>query len=787
MKRMRCMSIAGWIWFFVTAVILMGCQQMHADPMRQGRTDYWILQYSSPAERWDEALPIGNGHMGAMVFGRTDRERIQFNEDTLWTGQPQYYQNPGAVEVLPELRQLLFENKQPEAERLAMQQFMSDPLRQCSFMPFGDLNLAFDGHDDVSDYRRWLDLDTAMAGVTYTVGQVSYTREIFASYPDRVIVVRLSADTPEALNFKATLTSPHSGSEQFTVASDVLGLKGRVSQRHQNQTESLMRFESRLHVQTDSGRVEISEDGAIVTGADSVVLVLAAATNYVNYADISADPARRAQRILDNTKDKPYTALKERHVADYQGLFRRVDIDLGRTEAADVDTDERLRRSKDVDDPHLAALYFQFGRYLLIASSRPGSQPANLQGVWNERLTPPWGSKYTVNINIQMNYWLAEMTNLSECHEPLFAMLEDVSKTGVLTAGTFYDARGWVLHHNTDLWRGTAPINHSNHGIWPTGGAWFSQHLWWRYEYTLDEEFLRDRAYPIMRTAAKFFVDYLIEDPRSEQDWLISGPSNSPELGGLVMGPTMDHQLIRALFSYCIQASEILDVDADFRKTLQDMRARIAPNQIGRLGQLQEWLEDIDDPDEQHRHVSHMWGLYPGNEITREGTPDLYEAARTSLDFRGDVETGWSMGWKVNLRARLLDGEHAFSILSDKLTPRMSRPNLFSARRGFQIDGNFGTASGIAELLMQSHAGFIDLLPALPSAWPSGSIKGLRAPGGFEVDIEWHDGKLTSARITSVGGTNCRVRYGQQMHNVQLNKGQSIRLVPEDFESSKAN
>ncbi|MGA2270564.1 MAG: glycoside hydrolase family 95 protein [Bryobacteraceae bacterium] len=757
--------------------------------------DSLTLWYRQPANLWVEALPVGNGHLGAMVFGGTAHERIQFNEQTVWTGEPHDYAHHGAYQYLARIRELLFEGQQKEAEDLAMREFMSVPLRQKAYQAFGDLLLDFPAvrEAEVTGYRRSLNLDTAVASVEYTVGGVTYRRDVLASYPANVIVVHLSASRPGSISFQAGLKSAHEASTVALLPSGELSMAGRVK-------DSAIRFEARLAVQSAGGGRGTRGREITITDADSATVILSGATNFKSYQDVTADPAARNDAVLAAARGKSFDALRAQHAADYERLFHRVSLDLGSTPAAELPTDERIRAFATGRDPQLVALLFQFGRYLMIASSRPGGQPANLQGLWNDSNNPPWDSKYTDNINTEMNYWPVEETNLPECHLPLFDALKDLAASGAITAKEQYNARGWVLHHNFDLWRGTAPINASNHGIWQTGGAWLSTHLWEHYLFTGDKTFLRDTAYPLMKGAALFFADALVKDPRT--GYLITGPSNSPEQGGLVMGPAMDRQIVRSLFGEVAAAGRILNVDAGLRDQLTSLRKQIAPNQIGKYGQLQEWMEDQDDPKNQHRHVSHLWGVYPGWEITPYGTPDLFGAARQSLIFRGDAATGWSMGWKINLWARFLDGDHAYRILQNLIAPASEKParagvfpNLFDAHPPFQIDGNFGATAGIVEMLLQSDdpygtptsltpvqagdAAFVHLLPALPSAFPNGSVSGLRARGGVEVAILWRNGKLVKAALAARESKPLKVRYAGEEVEIQTKAGQTYELGPD--------
>jgi alpha-L-fucosidase 2 len=741
-----------------------------------------VLWYDEPAGKWVEANPTGNGRLGAMVFGGTEKERIQINDDTLWFGEPHDYAHEGAVEHLDKIRKLLFEGNQGEAQKLAGEQFMSVPLRQMAYQPCCDLLITQPDHKGVVDYRRELDIGNAISTVTYEVGDITYTRTLLVSNPDDVIVVRIEADKPGKVSFSATLDTPHEDKALSTVGKNELAMRGRVrtTMKRQNRTTvNPLHFETRVAVSTDGGKATVTDESIEVAGANSATLVLTTATNYVDFEDVSGDPTKRCAATLQAVADKSYEAIKRDHIADYRELFDRVTLDLGVTDKVKLPTDQRIKAFGDGDDPQLATLYYQFGRYLMIASSRPGTQPANLQGIWNESPTPPWECKYTTNINTEMNYWPAEMCNLAECHLALFDALEEIAISGARVAKEHYGARGWVLHHNFDLWRGAAPINASNHGIWPTGGAWLTQHLWWHYEYSGDKTFLRERAYPLLKGSAEFFLDYLVEDPRNDKGWLISGPSNSPENGGLVMGPTMDHQIIRELFANTAAAAKVLGVDEDLQQKLLQARGRIAPNQIGQHGQLQEWLEDKDSPSNRHRHVSHLWGLHPGSEINAN-TPELFDAAKVTLAHRGDGGTGWSKSWKVNFWARLLDGDHSYLMLSS-LIATGTYPNMFDAHPPFQIDGNFGGTSGMTEMLLQNHLGEIAILPALPSAWPTGGIEGIRARGGVEVDIQWKDGEAVSVSLTAkLDGTHqLRAPKGQQIAKIE--RGGKTTAVGKDL------
>ncbi len=898
------------------------------------------LWYREPAAKWTEALPIGNGRLGAMIFGGINQDRIQFNEETLWTGEPRDYTHPGAAAYLEPIRKLIAEGKQAEAEKLAEERFMGSrskegeravwfnkmraldglngnpvlvgfddskwktiqvptyegwetlgmeidgavwfrttfdlpadwsgkslvldlnrvrdqdftyvngklvgsmngtdsrrytipaanlvkgknviaiqvlnyydkggiagykdtsrhigiypeggsvangislsrpwkyfvqsdepppvPRYQADYQPFGDLRLNFPEQAGISGYRRELDIKDAIARTTYTANGVTYTREYFASHPNQVIVVHLTASRPGSINFESILSSPHKNFTTRKIDNKTQGLSLRV--RH-----GALKGESYLHLVNTKGTATVTGDRISVKNADEVTLYLSAGTNYKNYKDVSGDPSVACKTAIKGLASKNYNQVKDAHTREYQQYFNTLSINLGSGKEA-LPTNERIMQFAKSADPSFVALYLQYGRYLLISASRPGTRPANLQGIWNDLLTPPWGSKYTTNINAEMNYWPAELLNLSPMHEPLFSMIEELAETGSKTARVHYNAPGWVLHHNTDLWRGTAPINASNHGIWVTGAAWLCQHLWEHYRYTQDQSFLQQRAYPLMKEAAMFFNTFLVSDPKT--GWLISTPSNSPEHGGLVAGPTMDHQIIRDLFKNVIAAADILKTDKAFRDTLAAKYKRIAPNQIGKHGQLQEWLEDKDDPKDNHRHVSHLWGMYPGNEINWDETPDLMKAAMQSLLQRGDAATGWSLAWKINFWSRFKDGDHAYNLIRMLISPAWtggagSYQNLFDAHPPFQIDGNFGGAAGIGEMLLQSHTRFIDLLPALPSALPAGEITGIRARGGFVFRLKWQNGKLDRVEVLSAAGNSCTLRYNSKVVELKTTKGKT--------------
>lgn len=928
-------------------VVLAGLLRMdYASAQQQQKLKLW---YNRPSQKWTDALPIGNGRMGAMIFGGVDTERIQFNEQTLWTGRPRAYQREGAVKYLQPIRQLLFEGRQKEADSLAEAQFMGKqenednyPMQKASwfkkqrsfagpqledyhddawksislptergweavrgfngldgvvwfrksfnlpaawvgrdmvlslgrvrdidftyvndeqigtteganyrkytipakalhqgdnliamqvfnyndkggltsapkelviypkgespgngiklngewkywvqddnppasphynadYQPFGDVYFQFSNQGAVTNYQRDLDIANATAHVSYTTGGVTYQREYFASAPDKVVAMHLMASEPGKITLKALLGTLHKNMLVRKVNDHTLALSLKVS-------NGVLQGVSYLTVQTKGGKVSIDKNNITVIGANEATFYLTAATNFKSYKDVSGNPEALCRQAIQQLGTKTYAGIKAVHVADYHRYFNAFSINLSEGKNAALPTDQRILKFNSVDDPSLVTLYMQYGRYLLISSSRPGGIAANLQGLWNDSLTPPWGSKFTTNINLEMNYWPADILNLSACNTPLFNMIEGLQQTGKLTARAHYGAPGWVLHHNTDLWLGTAPVNAANHGIWVTGAAWLCHHLWEHYEFTQDKVFLKNKAYPAMKSAAEFFNAFLVKDPKT--GYLISTPSNSPEHGGLVAGPAMDHQIIRDLFKNYIAAAKILGTDEDFSKTIQAKYQQIAPDQIGKHGQLQEWLQDVDDTTDTHRHVSHMWAVYPGTEINSQ-TPKLMQAAEKSMLYRGDDGTGWSIAWKVNIWARMRRGDHAYLMLTKLLSPADDVPykekggvyhNLFDAHPPFQIDGNFGGAAGIGEMLLQSQSGNIELLPALPSALPNGEVKGIRARGGFVLNISWKNGQLQQVNITSLAGKSCVVKYKDKSISLPAQKGKTYKLNAE--------
>ena len=761
------------------AIILFALFAFLANAQKSSELKLW---YTKPAGIWEEALPIGNGRLGAMIFGGTDKDHIQFNEETLWTGEPHDYSHEGAYNYLGLIRELIWQGKQKEAEALGMEKFMSIPLGQKKYQPFGDIWLDFPGHEKVSSYKRELDISRAICRTTYKIGETTFTREYFASYPDNCIVVDITSDKKKSLTFNISLTALHEGFSALATQDGTIELNVKVK-------DGALFGKSILKVNLKGGKTSVDGNKLHIEKANEVVLYLVAATNFVNPKDVSGKPEILCNKYISAVGNKPFIKVKQDHILDYQKYFSRFSIDLGSSENENLPTDERIREFSNARDNSLAALYVQFGRYLMLSCSRPGTYPANLQGIWNDKLNPPWDSKYTVNINTEMNYWPVEELNIAECHEALFKMLGEVIPSGEKVAKVHYNARGWVLHHNTDLWRGAAPINASNHGIWVSGSGWLVHHYWEHFLYSRDTVFLLKTAWPVMKGAARFYADFMVPDPKT--GYLVSCPSNSPENGGLVSGPTMDHEIIKSLFKACIETSSILKKDIAFADSLKDILPRIAPYKVGRFGQLQEWMEDIDNPDNKHRHVSHLWGVYPGKEINWLETPELMEAAKTSLIARGDEGAGWSLAWKINFWSRFLDGNHAWQMVQmlirpyGQLGPRKnsnesyrggSYPNLFDACPPFQIDGNFGGAAGIVEMLLQSHLGALDILPALPDAIPDGHVSGIRARGGFTLEYTWRAGKLTSLNVISNAGYPLTIRYAGKIYSSGTKTGEILKF-----------
>lgn len=748
--------------------------------------DELTLWYRQPAAQWTEALPLGNGRLGAMVFGGVAEDRIQINEGTLWGGGPHDYTNPNAHAHLTQLRALIFAGKIAEAEALSAG-MMGNPALLMPYQAFCDLRLTF-ASAQAEGYHRALSLDDASATVTFRAANTRFRREVIVSHPAQILAIRLTADRPGQQTFSLALDSPQPGAV-IQADGDTLRLSGQIQPR-ENPARSWtgswdkpgLGYAGLARVRAEGGTVRAENGRLHVEGADAVTILFSGATSFRSYKDIGADATARAQGFLDAAWPVPFETLRAAHAADHQALFRRVALDLGKS--ADRPTDQRIADAKATDDPTLAALYFQFGRYLLIASSRPGGQPANLQGLWNDQLRPPWGSKWTTNINLQMNYWLAEAGNLWETQEPLWDLIGDLQQTGGNTARVHYGADGWVLHHNTDLWRAAAPVD-GPWGQWPMGAVWLANQMWDHYRFTLDRRFLEERAWPAMRGAARFVLDTLVEAPPGSPfaGKLVTNPSFSPEntylLDGqkaqLTYAATMDLELIGELFDAVAAGSRLLARDADMRMAVLAAKGRLPPLQVGARGQLQEWIEDYPEVEPEHRHVSHLWALYPGHGIAPDATPRLAAAARRTLELRGDGGTGWAKAWKIALWARLLDGDHAHLMLQGQLA-QSTLPNMFDTHPPFQIDGNFGAAAAIAEMLVQSDDRSVQLLPALPSAWRRGKVTGLRARGGLTVDLEWRGGRLARAALTADADRAVTVKSGGRNAEFHLTTRQPLRL-----------
>ncbi|WP_159885669.1 glycoside hydrolase family 95 protein [Paenibacillus puerhi] len=743
------------------------------------KEDGLTLWYRQPAAEWNEALPIGNGRLGAMVFGQVEKERIQLNEDSVWYGGPRDRNNPDALPNLPRIRELILAGRLREAQELASLALPGLPECQRHYLPLGDLQLFFPGTgQEAAGYRRVLDLNRGTATVCYELDGVRYFREMFASYPDQVMVIRIRADKPGSISLQARFNRNR---WKYLERTDKWGQDGLVMRGNCGGAGG-GEFVAVMKSVQEGGSVRTIGEHLVIEQADQVTLVIAGATTLR-----FDDPEKAGKEIALAASGRAYPELLERHLVDYSSLFSRVELSLGGADSStsSLPTDERLELVKQgKDDPGLVALYFQFGRYLLMSSSRPGSLPANLQGIWNESFLPPWDSKFTININTQMNYWLAENCNLAECHLPLFDMIEKMREPGRVSAQVMYGCRGFTAHHNTDVWADTAPQDtYLPASFWPMGAAWLCLHLWEHYRFGQDEVFLRD-AYPTMKEAALFLMDYLIEGSNGH---LITCPSVSPEntyllpngeSGVMCAGASMDFQIIHALISACIESAEILDSDELLRKEWQEILTRLPAPAIGKHGQIQEWMEDYEELEPGHRHISHLFGLYPGEQFTVEETPEFAAAARVTLERRlanGGGHTGWSRAWIINFWARLQDAkksrENVMALLSHS-----TLPNLFDNHPPFQIDGNFGGTAGIAEMLLQSHSGVLHLLPALPEEWANGHIRGLRARGGYTVHMVWKDGKLLEASITASKSGICRIRVGETVIELQVEAGKRYTL-----------